>query len=495
MARLDSGADISLILQSYLDTLQTPQKPRMRRGIRMNLFQLTNGFKIEGFVQLPILIQAEDGDWLSFEGEFYVVPGMTSPMLLGEDFQVNYELGVHRSVEEGSSLEVLATGHTFMASSVTPQRDTMPFCIIGRGASASFVKAKSHQRNRAHRRKLRHKHTTPTVRATQDYTIQPHSCRPIPVSVGAAQGDTWFAEKTVLRQADGSCLLTTPTILDTSHAFIAVSNTTDRPVHILCGDVLSKLRDPSTFFQQQEEDLSAHATAVRTLIAECMASEGIQPEDADDRWGPKMAELPNATVYPSKDMEQLLDIGPDWPPAECKHLINMLRSRQQAFAFDGRLGHNPTTVEIKVAPGMRLVSLPMYAASPAKREVIDKQHNAWMAMDVIEPSMSPWAAPVLIAYRNSKPWFCIDYRRLNALTIPDEFPIPRQSEILQALSGAQVLSSLDALSRFTQLTVAEEDRKRTAFRTHRGLFQFCRLPFGLRNGPSIRKNRPGPYDF
>ena len=79
----------------------------------------------------------------------------------------------------------------------------------------------------------------------------------------------------------------------------------------------------------------------------------------------------------------------------------------------------------------------------------------------------------------------MDYRKLNAATIPDEFPIPRQSEILASLSGAQVLSSLDALSGFTQLEMAEEDVEKTAFRTHRGLFQFRRLPFGLRNGPSI----------
>jgi hypothetical protein len=53
---------------------------------------------------------------------------------------------------------------------------------------------------------------------------------------------------------------------------------------------------------------------------------------------------------------------------------------------------------------------------------------------------------------------------------------------MQALSGFQVFSSLDALSGFTQLTVKEEDQEKTAFRTHRGLYEFKRLPFGLRNG-------------
>ena len=100
-------------------------------------------------------------------------------------------------------------------------------------------------------------------------------------------------------------------------------------------------------------------------------------------------------------------------------------------------------------------------------------------------STTPWSAPVVIAYRNGKPRFCVDYRKLNAATIPDEFPIPRQSEILSSLSGAQVLSSLDALSGFTQLEMHDEDIEKTAFRTHRGLYQFKRMPFGLRNGPSI----------
>ena len=116
---------------------------------------------------------------------------------------------------------------------------------------------------------------------------------------------------------------------------------------------------------------------------------------------------------------------------------------------------------------------------------MDEQLDKWFEQDVIEPSKSPWSAPVVIAYRNGKPRFCVDYRKLNAATTPDEFPIPRQSEILSSLSGAQVLSSLDALSGFTQLEMHEDDIEKTAFRTHRGLFQFKRMPFGLRNGPSI----------
>jgi hypothetical protein len=108
----------------------------------------------------------------------------------------------------------------------------------------------------------------------------------------------------------------------------------------------------------------------------------------------------------------------------------------------------------------------MYHASPMKKEVIDKQIDTWFEQDVIEASHSPWAAPVVIVYRNGKARFCVDYRKLNKATIPDEHPIPHQSEIVQALSGAKVLSSMDALSGFTQLEMAEEDREKTAFRMH-----------------------------
>nr|GAT42636.1 TY3B-TY3B protein [Mycena chlorophos] len=127
----------------------------------------------------------------------------------------------------------------------------------------------------------------------------------------------------------------------------------------------------------------------------------------------------------------------------------------------------------------------MYAASPLKREVIDKQMDLWFARDVIEPSSSPWAAPCVVVFRNGKARLAVDYRRLNAETIADKFPIPRQYEIVQALSGAQVLSSFDALAGFNQVAMDQESRKKTAFRSHRGLWQFKRMPFGLRNGPAI----------
>jgi hypothetical protein len=70
---------------------------------------------------------------------------------------------------------------------------------------------------------------------------------------------------------------------------------------------------------------------------------------------------------------------------------------------------------------------------------------------MIEESKSPWGAPVIVIYHNGKPRVCIDWRRLNKATVANQHPIPKQTDILQALSGSQYLSVFDALSAFMQM--------------------------------------------
>jgi hypothetical protein len=145
---------------------------------------------------------------------------------------------------------------------------------------------------------------------------------------------------------------------------------------------------------------------------------------------------------------------------------------QLAFGLDDRLGHLDVKIRIPLKPDAKEVSLPPFPCSPANREVIDKQMDKWVQLGVIEPSKSPWAAPAFIVYRNGKPRMVVDYRKLNEMAISDEFPLPKQDDIIQALSGSQWLSTLDALAGFTQLEIEPKEREKLAFRTHRGLWQF-----------------------
>jgi hypothetical protein len=178
-------------------------------------------------------------------------------------------------------------------------------------------------------------------------------------------------------------------------------------------------------------------------------------------------------------------MGTDIPESIKPRLDEVLRRNAAAFSVEGRLGHVKEKAKIPLKEDTQPISVPMYSASPAKREVIDKQMDLWFEQGVIEPSVSPWGFPCVVVFRNGKPRLAVDYRKLNAQTVPDEFPIPHQSEIIQGLSGVQVLSSFDALAGFNQVDMEDEAKEKTAFRSHRGLWQFRRMPFGLRNGPSI----------
>ena len=107
---------------------------------------------------------------------------------------------------------------------------------------------------------------------------------------------------------------------------------------------------------------------------------------------------------------------------------------------------------------------------------------------VIQPSISPWASPVvLVPKKDGGKRFCIDYRRLNALTKRDVYPLPRIDDILDAVGGEggkKFFSSLDLASGYWQVELDDDARQKSAFTTHRGLFEFVRMPFGLCNAPA-----------
>ena len=104
-----------------------------------------------------------------------------------------------------------------------------------------------------------------------------------------------------------------------------------------------------------------------------------------------------------------------------------------------------------------------------------------LEQDIIRPSCSPWASPVvMVRKKDCTLRFCIDFRKLNDVTIKDAHPLPRIDDTLEALKGAKSFSTLDLKSGYWQVPMKEECK--TAFRTSSGqLYEFNRLPFGLCN--------------
>lgn len=105
--------------------------------------------------------------------------------------------------------------------------------------------------------------------------------------------------------------------------------------------------------------------------------------------------------------------------------------------------------------------------------------------DVIQPSKSPWASPVVLVEKKDKSLrFCVDYRKLNRVTKKDVYPLPRIDDALDRLRTAKYFSSLDLKSIYWQIEVDERDREKTAFVTPDGLYEFKVVPFGLCSAPA-----------
>ena len=80
--------------------------------------------------------------------------------------------------------------------------------------------------------------------------------------------------------------------------------------------------------------------------------------------------------------------------------------------------------------------------------------------------------------------FCIYFRRLNAATIPNTYPLLRMDDCIDSLSHAKVFSMLDAIWFYWHIPIAEKDRSMTTFTSHVGTYRYKRMPFGLHNAPS-----------
>ncbi|GBB96358.1 hypothetical protein RclHR1_27350003 [Rhizophagus clarus] len=170
-----------------------------------------------------------------------------------------------------------------------------------------------------------------------------------------------------------------------------------------------------------------------------------------------------------------------------KEVIEKMVNRyKEIFEYDGEKENRINYVkhEIKIKEGQEPIMQKRYRETEEKGKFIKKEIEQMLKLERIRPSKSPWASPVTLAKKKTGNYrFCVDYRKLNAVTITDAYPLPRIDELLERYRTAKWFTSLDLAAGFHQVEMAEEDKEKTAFICSKGLYEYNVMPFGLKNAP------------
>ncbi|XP_041467568.1 uncharacterized protein LOC121417899 [Lytechinus variegatus] len=165
------------------------------------------------------------------------------------------------------------------------------------------------------------------------------------------------------------------------------------------------------------------------------------------------------------------------------------QARQVLAQFEAQLTDVPgrtNTMQctVKLTSNDPVVSKP-YPLPQSTREAVKSEITDMLRLGVIEKSESRFASPiVLVKKKDGTNRFCVDYRKLNAVTVFDPEPVPNADDLLSNLAKGCYFSKLDLSKGYWQIPMAAEDKEKTAFVTSEGLFHFTVLPFGMVNAPA-----------
>ena len=168
------------------------------------------------------------------------------------------------------------------------------------------------------------------------------------------------------------------------------------------------------------------------------------------------------------------------------------------FPQGDRLVGHTTSVHMSIDTGnAHPINQRPYRVPLMKRRFVEEEIDKMLEDGIIEPSTSPWASPITIDTKGKKWRLCTDYRKVNAITKKDAYPLPLIQDIFDSLQGSKIFSTLDLMSGYWQIPMHPSCIEKTAIATHRGLFQFRRMQFGLVNGPAtfqrLMNTILGPY--
>ena len=258
-------------------------------------------------------------------------------------------------------------------------------------------------------------------------------------------------------------LMVIPTLVSKDHSrrYIRVANLTQEDSHLPARTPIAVLHavEPEEGHQQ---DITFTAGVKELVISK----------------RPRAAQPPQPTSIPCPDFGGTAD--------QRKRLQQLLDKHATAFTKDDSdLGYTDAVHHRIRTTDPKPVAQPYRRIPPHQFKEVQDHIRGLLAQTVIKESYSPYAAPVVIVRKkDGSIRLCVDYRRLNAKTVGDAYPLPRIQESFDALAGARFFSTLDLASGYHQIAMHPEDQHKTAFVTPMGLFEYTRMPMGLSSAPA-----------
>lgn len=412
---LDTGATVSCISNAFLSKTNLYNTKLQPTDISEISGVGGERHKILGILKVPIVISSAQ-----FLFDFYVLPELQHPVILGVDF-----MDAHK-VEMDFNKKTVFIKDKLVRTSIMQ-------------SDAGLA--------RVHR---------PTE-------IPPNSQMNVIVRVSRRKsGDQVLLEPApslnTRNLAGAKCMVT----IQKRTAVISIINPTDEPVYLPINTVVATVSDVDI--------------------------DELYPltEDADENSQPA-AHCSNINISSKEELNFDLS-NADLDNKQKQILAKFLQENKDVFSPNlenlGKTDLYHHTIEIE--PGKGPVRLPFYRQSPHIRAETDKLVNEMLEQGIIEPSNSVWHSPVVLIKKKDNSYrFAVDYRQLNKITRPIAHPLPRLESIFDAIgsANAQYFTTLDLASGFWQIPMDPDSKSRAAFITHDGIYEFNRMPFGLKNAP------------
>jgi hypothetical protein len=179
--------------------------------------------------------------------------------------------------------------------------------------------------------------------------------------------------------------------------------------------------------------------------------------------------------------------GADEVRAICKEYNDIFKLQGDKLSATSAATHSICTPSVSEG---RAITLKNYRLAEAHKQEVSDQIEQMIADVVIAPSKREWNFPLVIVPKKidatgKRKWrICVDFRKLNEVSVADSFPLPNVQDILDEVGKVRYFTALDCASGFHQIPIRKENRCKITFSTPTGHFEYLRMPFGLKAAPA-----------